>query len=346
MDQPPLDNRTDFKAHPQLLIGKSGERLLVVVKATYELNPRTCALVLAPEARRRNIRKIDVPWGDDPATSSIRYPTDLYLAKSGTDVVVVAKAYAPNGVPTPYFDAFVKVGPLRKAIRVFGLRVWEAGGAGISQARPVQEADVWYENAWGGTDVSDPTQVVAEPRNPVGRGVVRDPNQLTHQVAPWIEDPDNLLRTYRTAPPPAGFGAIARHWEPRRRYGGTYDKAWKQTRAPLPPKDENDRINNFASPGLTSAEPLLGLEEVGLLNLAPRGEAAQFVLPGIGIEVEFRVKGRAPEILRPSLDTVLIDTYVMQAKRPLTVELVWRASTKAPRRVLDSNTIVRRINVA
>jgi hypothetical protein len=345
MDQPPLDNRTQFKAHPQLLVGKSAERLAVVVKATYELDPKSGALVLAPDKRRRGIRMSDVLWGE-PEVSSIKYPSDLYLTKRGTDVVVVATAYAPRDEATGQFDVFVKVGALQKALRVYGLRVWEAGGAGISQPRPVKQVDVSYENAWGGTDKSDPTRVAVEPRNPVGKGVARDPGALTHQIAPCIEDPQSPIRSYRTAPPPGGLGAIARHWEPRRRFAGTYDNAWKQTRAPITPKDEDDQINNFASPGLTSPTPLLGVEQVGLLNLVPGGVATQFSLPDVGLEVEFRVKNRPVEILRPSLDTILIDSYLMKAGLPLCVELVWRASTKAPRRMLDSKTIVRKISVA
>ena len=35
MDQPPVDNTTDFVVHPQLLVDKDGERLVAIVKATF-----------------------------------------------------------------------------------------------------------------------------------------------------------------------------------------------------------------------------------------------------------------------------------------------------------------------
>jgi hypothetical protein len=34
--QPQVDNRTDFAVHPQLLLDKDGEKLAVVVKASFE----------------------------------------------------------------------------------------------------------------------------------------------------------------------------------------------------------------------------------------------------------------------------------------------------------------------
>jgi len=346
MDQPPLDNRTRFRAHPQLIVTRSGEQLVLIGKASFELDPAEHELVLAPKERQRPIRMADVPWNkEQPEKSSVKYPNDLFANKPGTDVVVVARAHASENKPVPWFDAFVSVGPLRRAIRVFGLRVWQGGGAGLSEPRPTTSADVSYENAWGGEDVSDAGKVVAEPRNPVGLGVAADSARLTHQLAPSIEDPDQLLCSARTRPPPAGLGPIARHWEPRRRYAGTYDEVWKRTRAPLTPLDEDDRIHACASAGLYSPEPLLGSEPVGLLNLVPGGGAARFSLPCVGLEVEFRVKGREPQRIRPHLDMVLIDTLIMQAGLPLAVELTWRASTRAPRRVTDSLTVVREIGV-
>lgn len=341
MDQPPVDNPTDLVAHPQLILDKDGEKLITIVKATF-IREADGTLEVAPKKQQRKIRFADIPWGK-PEISSIRYPADICVRKPGTDVIVVAKAYAPGGKPVPSFDVAVRVGPVKKLCKVFGLRVWQSGGNGLSTPRPISEIEMRYDHAWGGFDDSDPASVVEEARNPVGVGVARDGAALTHQPAPSIEDVSQPILTAKTRPPPAGICAIGRHWEPRRRYTGTLDKKWLEERAPMPPADQDDRYNLSATPDLVASPPLKGGEEVALLNLQPGGGATTFLLPRVGVEIEFRVKDRPPEVFRPYLDTVLIDTLANPRKedRPLTVEYVWRASVKAPRRMKDARVLVR-----
>jgi hypothetical protein len=341
MDQPFLDNQSDFEVPlPQLLLDKDGEKLVTLVKATFEVSARGGVPELAPPERRRPLRMADVPWGD-PEVSSIAYPADLCLRKPGTDVVVVARAFAPGGQPTPRFDVLVRVGRLEKALSVYGLRVWQAKGEGLSEARPLDELELRYEHAWGGFDESDPAKPVEEARNPIGKGVARDPSALTHQPAPQLDDPAFPLEHARTRPPPAGVGAIGRHWEPRRHYAGTYDRAWREHRAPLLPDDFDDRYNLCASPGLVAQPPLLGGEPVALLNLVPGGGATAFALPRIAITIEFRVKDREPYVARPHLDTVLLDLLEAGPAQPAVIEMVWRAYVKAPRRLSDARVTVR-----
>jgi hypothetical protein len=339
MDAPQLDNRTEFAAQPRTLMAKDGERLVLIVKATFTRRPRESALELVPREQRRGIRGQDIPWGD-PETSSIKYPSDLCLTKPGTDVIVVAAAHAPGGRPVPSFDAGVKIGPLEKTIRVFGLRVWGESGTSLSAPRPTTGAEVRYDHAWGGFDGSDPASPVEEPRNPAGMGVARDASTLTHKPGPVIEDPAHLIASVRTRPPPAGLGAVGRHWLPRRSFVGTYDAAWLEQRAPLLPLDHDDRVNLCASPGLTAVPPLLGAENVALLNLTPGGGSMSFKLPRLRLAVTLSSKGREPETLRPYLDTVLIDTLRVPETSDVVVELVWRAVFRAPRRMKDARLLV------
>lgn len=339
MDQPALDNPTDFIAQPQTLLDKDGDKLVVLVKATLELE-QDGALEVAPKGRRRGIRSADVPWGD-PEKSSILYPADLCIRKPGTDVIVVARGYAPGRKPVTSFDVAVRVGPVRKTLRVFGLRVWQAGGNGLSPPRPITEIDLRYDHAWGGIDASDPARIVEEPRNPVGLGITGDPSSLTHQPAPSIEDPAHPIVTARTRPAPAGIGAIGRHWEPRRKYLGTYDARWLEQRAPLAPLDQDDRHNLCATPDLVATPPLVGGEDVALLNLVPGGGTTVFQLLKLGVAIEFRVKGRPPEVLLPHLDTVLIDLLPTVPVRPIIIEYVWRAAIQPPRRMKDVRIRVR-----
>jgi hypothetical protein len=345
MDAPELDNRTDFAAQPRMLMARDGERLVLIVKATFTRLPGETALELVPTDDRRGIRGQDVPWGD-PEKSSIKYPSDHCLAKPGTDVIVVASAHAPGGKAVPSFDAGVRVGALEKTIRVFGLRVWAANGTSLSAPRPTTGAEVRYDNAWGGYDGSDPEQPVEEPRNPVGKGIARDPSTLTHTMAPTIEDPQSLLTSARSRPPPAGLGAIGRHWAPRRALLGTYDAAWLEDHAPLLPLDHDDRSNLCASPGLTATPPLLGGENVALLNLTPGGGSLSFRLPRLRVTTTLHAKGRDPETLTPYLDTLLIDTLRVPDSTDVVVEMVWRAAFRPPRRMKDARLVVTEEEVA
>ncbi len=344
MDQPPLDNRSEFAAHPQMLLDRDGEKLLVLVKASFELAEGSETLEIAPSERNRGVRMADIPWGD-PEVSSIAYPADICLRKPGTDVILVGSAHAPGGKPIDQFDVRLTVGPLAKTVAVFGHRVWLPNGDGISAAQPVNKVDLRYDYAWGGFDDSDPANPVEEARNPVGLGKVLDVASLTNTAAPQLEDPAALISSISDEPPPAGVGVIGRHWEPRRRYVGTYDEVWAETRAPLPPADLDDRFNICASPGLHSEQPLLGGEAVMLWNLLPGGGAVNFALPTIPIEIEFQVDGRETVKMRPHLDTVLLDLLETTRLKPPAVELVWRAYVKAPRKMNSAQIIVRDLGV-
>jgi hypothetical protein len=343
MARPRLDNRTDFVVFPHILVDRDGDKLVTMVKATFE-----CAslqggeLELAPRKRRRGLRMKDFPWSDKEPTP-IAYPADVCIRKAATDVVFVARAHAPGGIPVPTFDAYAQVASLRKAIKIFGLRVWEVDGNGLPPARPIAELEVRYDYAWGGFDDSDPKKLVEEARNPQGMGCVRDSSVLSDKPAPQIEDPAAPIRTWKTRPPPAGLGPIGRHWQPRRGFAGTFDAAWKEKRSPLLPADFDDRYNQCASPGLMADPPLLGGEEVKLLNLVRGGGPTLFTLPRVGVEIEFRPKDGEPQSFRPPIDTVLVDLMGFIPEQPIAVEMVWRASIRAPRYVDQASVVVREV---
>jgi hypothetical protein len=360
MTLPRVENETDFIAQPHLLVDKDGEKLVVVVKGTFEHEEgpprgRDGTFALAPKSRRRGVRAADVPWGE-PEVASIRYPSDLCVRKPGTDVIVVARAHAPRGEAVARFDCGVRLGRVSKVVRVTGRRFWVSGGDAVTEPEPVEALDVRYDHAFGGVDVSDPEKPVEDPRNPVGSGIARDPRSLDNTRAPQLEDPLEPVERASSRPRPASLGAIGRHYEPRRGRWGTYDASWLEKRSPLPPPDFDDRANLAATPELVCTPPMSGGEEGALTNLTPRGGSLALVLPTVRLVLEFRVPNREREVLRPYLDTVILDTLGPIEHReiaardpdfpppppgPLTVELVWRAAVVAPRRLADATVIVR-----
>jgi hypothetical protein len=138
-------------------------------------------------------------------------------------------------------------------------------------------------------------------------------------------------------------GAIQRHWEPRRSYCGTYDERWLDERAPLLPADEDDRVNQVATPDLVAERPLSGGEEVALAGTMSGGAGVAFLLPKVAVEIDLAVKDRDREVFRPPIDTVVIDQLFGFGGQLPTVELVWRAAVRAPRRMKDALVTVREI---
>lgn len=339
MEQPDIDNKTDFFAHAQLLLDRDGEKLVTIVKATFEQSAGG-DFELAPPERARGLRFADIPW-EKTKPASLAYPADLCLRKPATDVVIVATAHAPQGHPTPSFDVRIEAGPLKKSLIVFGPRIWTKDGYGVSSPTPLHAIDMHYDYAWGGTDDSNPDHFIEDPRNPIGMGVSANPRTLTHKPAPQIEDPSYPIQSSKTSPPPAGIGPIGRSFEPRRKYAGTYDKQWQEQRAPLLPDDFDDRFNQCATPDLIADPPLKGGEQVRLLNLIPGGGVLSFQIPKISLEIQFDIPERPPEIVRPHLDTLLIDLLAIGPKKPPTIELVYRAHTRAPRKLGTARIFIR-----
>jgi len=320
MSQDFLENRTPYAAEPLFLSDENGRPVLtLVIKATYavqwdqlRLEDEQAPLLLEGEL-----------WGKDNALSSYRYEPECAFFKPATDVVLVGHAHPPEPQANAFLVSF-QVGPLRKIVRVVGDRVWykRLGSITMSGPQPVKSVPLCYEQSFGGWDRSDPSteRHTFEPRNPVGRGFRAQHGRFEEGILlPNLEDPEQLVKSFRQTVAPAGFGFLSPHWQPRARYAGTYDEAWTHERMPLLPKDFDRRFLNAASPGLVADEYLRGDEYVSVVNVAPMGRLS-FRLPGTP-PPSFRVglKGRRSLQGEARLDTVILNTD--EAK----LYLLWRA---------------------
>ncbi|HJL19806.1 MAG TPA: DUF2169 domain-containing protein [Sandaracinaceae bacterium LLY-WYZ-13_1] len=274
------------------------------------------------------IHVADEPWDPDaPETSSIRRPSDLCTRKPSTDVVVAGSAMAPYRERVRELAVGVRVGPVRKSLRVFGPRAWYRRGVGemaLTAPEPFERVPVRWEHAWGGADYeTDPERPLEEPRNPNGCGLVADPDALEGTLGPQVEDPADPIRNHRSRPRPAGLGAIGRHWAPRRDHAGTMDDAWMEERMPLLPLDFDPRFNQCAPPDLVAPAPLRGGEPVEVMGMHAEGPFA-FALPRLRFFVGLQTADRLTEH-PPQLDTVLLEPD----ERAVT--LTWRSVVKLPR---------------
>ena len=158
-------------------------------------------------------------------------------------------------------------------------------------------------------------------RNPVGCGAYTSAQAALGQPLPQLENPAHRIRSFTDRPAPAGLGPIARHWTPRLGYAGTYDDAWSKQRAPLWPKDFDERFLQAAAAGMTIAEPAGG-ELVTVSGVSSEG-TLRFILPAVRLEAECYSQ-RGNQSARLVLDGIHIDAD----ERVLT--LVWRASISSP----------------
>jgi hypothetical protein len=275
---------------------------VVAVKATFVIRDNG-TLVLADE----QLPPLLAPehFGE-PATSSVRYEADLGPMKPATEVLVNATAYAPHGKAQRSVVVSLQVNDRQKMLVVHGDRVYQetfAGGLEARQGVAFVRQPIRYEVAWGGTDMrsTEPSHHAHDSRNPIGRGFTLDAASLVGERAHVVEFPEGT-DAHRG---PAGFGAIASWWSPRRELAGTYDGAWVRTKRPLLPDDYNHRHTLCAPIDQQMEGYLRGGDTLELVNMTPNG-VLRFTLPK-HVFVFTTLVGRQRKEHRGHLVTVLVE---------------------------------------
>jgi hypothetical protein len=163
-----------------------------------------------------------------------------------------------------------------------------------SHPRPFTTMPIVYERAFGGT-----AQAEIDWRNPVGIG-----HQGARSADPAVESAMPNVEYADGRPAPAGFGAIARQWQPRVGFAGTYDAAWLDGRAPFLPENFDPQYHQ-AAPLDQQSQTIRGGEPVAISNMTPEG-LWRFNLPTLRVPVRVWYADRGfVGTLR--LDTVLIE---------------------------------------
>jgi hypothetical protein len=321
-----LDNQTPFQAAIAVLPDRAGiDTLYVVVKATVTLQP-----VLSLADAQVPVTMADEYYGD-PATSSLRSGSELHLVKPGTDVLLIGSARAPGGRPVPRMQVSMSVAERRKTLLVAGDRVWRDGRP--SNPQPFDSMPLVWERAYGGSHRRG-DRVLAEERNPVGRGFAggRSAADLQGQPVPNLEDPAAPLQQSGQTPAPACLAPIAPSWLPRRAYAGTYDEAWQRSRAPYLPDDFNSRFFQSAAPEFVFDRYLQGGEPVQVTGVMPDGPLT-FTVPDARLAVAVTIAGLAQEP-PVNLETLSIEPDENRAC------FTWRAAVPCDRQALKVETIV------
>ena len=321
-----LENHTPFKAAIAVLPDRFGiDTLYVIVKATVSLRPTL------------SLSEVQVPptmadeYYADPATSSLRFGSEMHIGKSGTDVLVIGSAWAPDKRPVTRMQVSMSVAGRHKIIQVTGNRVWQDGRP--SKPQPFESMPLVWERAFGGLHRRG-EQVLAEGRNPVGCGFAggRSAGDMQGLAVPNLEDPAAPLQQLGQAAVPAGMAAIAPSWLPRRAYAGTYDEQWQRARAPYLPDDFDPRFFQCAVPEFAFDRYLQGGESVQVAGVTPDGPIA-FTVPDARLLVAVTVAGSTDEP-PANLETLSIEPDENRAC------FTWRAAFPCDRRPLKVEKIV------
>jgi len=297
-----LLNSTPYAADRNWTRDKNGVHwYIIAVRATFTIMPDR-KLILDDE----QLPPVLVPeYAGEPGKSSLLYDSDLLAVKPSTDVLVLAHAHAPDGKAVSTVHVGFRIGTIQKQLLVHGERTYYRGAVGLkmSEPKPFIHFPIQYEFAYGGSDYSnpDPNKHCLDERNPIGRGFARQSNSLVDTLTHAIEYPDGDAAKLG----PAGFGPIDLPWLPRRKYVGTYDKKWEQTKKPLLPDDYNPLCSLCAPEDQRSDDALVGGEKFELINMTPEGRLV-FELPKIALEFTSIFRNRRENHV-PKLTTVLVE---------------------------------------
>ncbi len=278
-----IKNKTPYAAERNWVLDKKAEKSwVVVVKATYDINPDG-STTLAEE--QEAIPLYSPEYSGEPGKSSLIYEADLLGPKQCTDIILNGNAHAEYGQPATKVSVSLTVKNMTKHLLVSGDRYWERGvlgGLSMSSPKAFTSIPLVYERAFGGWDTrpDDPAKHRLDPRNPIGRGFVVQKEHLLDQALPNVEYPEEQISSWKDRPTPAGLGAIASYWTPRKEFAGTYDEKWQKERFPLWAEDFDIRFNQCAPVDQQVNGFLRGGERVDLINLSPTGNMS-FLLPKV-----------------------------------------------------------------
>jgi hypothetical protein len=192
---------------------------------------------------------------------------------------------------------------------------------------------IGYDHAYGGTEpmTDPPGHARTYETNPVGLGYYPLREDLAGLALPQTGAPgeDPVDRDGRYVP--MAFGPIGRSWLPRRRWAGTYDDAWIETRMPFLPEDFDPRYFQAAAPDQWIPFPKGG-EQLAILHLSEMPRILTR-LPQLSVVMDFIRKSSRVTQKIANLDTVLL------LGESMLLCLTWRARLVTERDLFEVASI-------
>lgn len=326
-----LVNSTRMVAGYTMGLEPGGRELLVIaVKATFRLPEEQGGRLQLAEEQAPLV--LSDEFFGEPGLSAPKYEIDYSPRKQRCDILLNGQAYAPGGRPVDRVTVGLRVGNWSKSFSVVGDRRWYwAGGPRITSPTPFAMQPFSYDQAFGGTDKrpEDPSLHVAFMQNPSGRGfhgnlkeewLEGSPLPNTEELGVAVTQPDGVYR-------PMSFGIIARHWDPRSRYAGTYDQHWLDEVFPFLPADFDEQYYQ-AAPRDQQFDLPIGEQPVSLLNLTADGRR-DFTLPHFEAPVYIFPRNGPREDLKALIDTIVIEPELAR------VTMTWRVARPLRRNLFE-----------
>jgi hypothetical protein len=327
-----LINSTRMQAGYTMFTDKSGrDHLVVVAKGTYGIPTRPDE---EPELVEAQVPLVMCDeFTGEPGFSAPLYEIDFAPRKPRCDVLLNGSAFAPGGKPAERVIVGLQIGSLRKSFDVVGKRTWKAGklSLGTSAIEPFVKQAISYDVAFGGVDRTsqDPTKHRWYLPNHVGVGyfVNSDPKAVDGKPMPNTEETGRPISSPSGSYKPMAFGPVARAWQPRAKWAGTFDERWLEKTAPFLPADFDDRYFQAAPEDQQMNYPTGG-EQVTLINMTTQGRTT-FTLPELDLPVVFFPKSGDIQEIQTVVDTIVLEPDKNQ------LLLVWRASLPLRRSLFE-----------
>ena len=185
---------------------------------------------------------------------------DAGMPKARGEVLLKARAFVPDGKEQTVIEVGAEIGSIRKSLFVFGDRYWDENLPGIVDPLPFSEMDIRWEKAFGGDEF---------PANPEGKGLAKITREDGQKIRPLpnIEYPDQLVRSPKQRPQPAGFDQVNSYTPARLKGAGTFDENWLQNNWPYFPDDFDWGFFNAAPADQQIPGYFAGDETIILKNL-------------------------------------------------------------------------------
>lgn len=347
-----LINNTPFWADSFPSTNETGiSGTVVLVKGTWQLQPtadatpRLCEmqhqLPIYPDGLHQTLGSLELEDVQRQALEArdsqrlkqrwARFETDYTRPKNHFDILINAWATSPDGQPKEFIEVAVDYTTEHSTNTLIRLlahapRYWK-GVSLLNQGRaeviaPVQRIPLFRPFAFGGQAFKDnkPNATAqAYPANPDGMGYCLQGKEAKEALLPWIESPEQAIQSWQDTPIPVALGHLPPHHSPRRERQGTFDAAWKKSRAPKLPTDFDPRHHNAAPDALQLTRSPRPGHVLSLRNMGAH-PVLYFVWPAINLSAHAEGRGgtRIPaQELR--WDSLQIEAQTGQAA------LVWRA---------------------
>ncbi|MGX1096050.1 DUF2169 domain-containing protein [Amorphus sp. MBR-141] len=228
---------------------------------------------------------------------------DLGTPKPNGELIVGGSAIPPGGHPVEKLLVRVSVGPISKTIMAIGNRAWVRGDHGPVFSDPLKFNSIPLvpQLAFGGQGIE---------ANPVGRGAGgRQLYEAGHKASlPNLEDPARPILDIDDAPPPAWFGPYPPDAPWRKKYLGTYNRAYMKTHFPGYPADFDTRYFLTAPADQQLDGYFRGDEPIRVSGMSSSHPKVKSRLPGIRARAFIRRTSEPAGLheLPMKLDTVWI----------------------------------------